>query len=378
MKPLKLYYATNRKHVGKDRFKPESYGIRFSDDGMENLRFGTVSVTADEKKINSFLGKESGYGQGAGERLTGYLTDQVRDSAKIEAFEEQLDPKASDEHQPGAKLGSLAMFDELQQIMLKAQDVVIYIHGYNVSWQGAVGSALALQEMLRLPVPNSKQESIVVLFTWPSDGMMLPFVSYASDRADAAASGNSFGRSILKFRDFLARLRSLARLKQATLCDQDVHLLCHSMGNFVLQNALGKIEQFTPGSCLPRLFKNIFLCAPDVDDTVLEPDQPMGRLHQLADYITVYHNREDRAIYLSDATKGNPARLGEHGAARPALIHQKIHQVDCSPIVKGVVEHGYYLNGRVNEDIRYSINDIAFDKRPKLRMAVNGNLWKMK
>ena len=378
MKTLKLYYATNRRHLGKNRFKPDAYGTRFSDDGMENLRFGKVMAAADEKIISSFLGKETGYGRGAGEKLTSYLTDQVRDSAKIEAFEELLDPKASDVHQPGATLGSFAMFEELQQLMLKANDVVIYIHGFNVSWHGAVGSALALQEILRLPVPDSKQESIVVLFTWPSDGMMLPFVSYTSDRADAAASGNSFGRSILKFRDFLARLRSLARLNQATLCDQDVHLLCHSMGNFVLQNAVGKIEQFTPGACLPRLFKNIFLCAPDVDDTVLEPDQPMGRLHQLADYITVYHNREDRAIYLSDATKGNPARLGGQGAARPALIHQKIHQVDCSPIVRGAVEHGYYLNGRVNEDIRYSINDIAFDKRPKLRVAVNGNLWKMK
>jgi esterase/lipase superfamily enzyme len=378
MKTLKLYYATNRKHVGKDRFKPESYGTRFSDDGMENLRFGTVTVAADEKKIRSFLRRESGFGLGAGEGLTGYLMNQVRDSAKIDVFEEQLDPKASDVHQPGAKLGSNVMFEELQQIMLKANDVVIFIHGYNVSWQGAVGSALALQEMLRLPVPNSKQETIVVLFTWPSDGMMLPYVSYASDRADAAASGNSFGRAILKFRDFLGKLRSLARLRQTTLCNQDVHLICHSMGNFVLQNAAEKIEQFTPGTCMPRLFKHIFLCAPDVDDSVLEPDQPMGRLHQLADNITVYHNREDRAIYLSDATKGNPARLGGQGAARPALIHQKIHQVDCSPIVKGLVEHGYYLSGRVNEDIRYSIHDIAFEKRPKLRVVVNGNLWKMK
>ena len=46
MTKLTLYYATNRKHEGKDRWHPESYGTKFSDDGMENLRFGAVSVEA--------------------------------------------------------------------------------------------------------------------------------------------------------------------------------------------------------------------------------------------------------------------------------------------------------------------------------------------
>ena len=46
MATLTLYYATNRNYEGEDRWHPDSYGTKFSDDGMENLRFGFVSVDA--------------------------------------------------------------------------------------------------------------------------------------------------------------------------------------------------------------------------------------------------------------------------------------------------------------------------------------------
>ncbi len=45
---LKLFYATNRRHQGKDRWHPEGYGKDFSRDGMENLPFGQATVEADD------------------------------------------------------------------------------------------------------------------------------------------------------------------------------------------------------------------------------------------------------------------------------------------------------------------------------------------
>ena len=87
---------------------------------------------------------------------------------------------------------------------------------------------------------------------------------------------------------------------------------------------------------LPRLFEHIFLCAPDVDDTALEEGQPLWRAHELARSVSVYHNRGDAALVISDFTKGNPDRLGSNGPARPAHVHNKVHQVDCTPIVKGL------------------------------------------
>ena len=44
---LTLYYATNRNHLGADRWKPEGYGSKFSQDGVENLRFGRLTLEVD-------------------------------------------------------------------------------------------------------------------------------------------------------------------------------------------------------------------------------------------------------------------------------------------------------------------------------------------
>lgn len=378
MKTLTLYYATNRKHEGKNRWRPDGYGTKFSDDGSENLRFGKLTLQADEGKMTRCLDAPAGRGVGKGDQLGDYLASCAA-TAKIQSYQEKLRPDYSDAQQPEKRLGSEALFNDLKQQMHQLTDVLIYIHGFNVSWTSAVGSALGLQETLNhSPVRDPKQKVLVVLFTWPSDGVALPFVSYKSDRTDARASGYAVGRGFLKLRDYLAMLRDRSR-GGAALCDQDIHLLCHSMGNYVLQNALERMNEFTPGTALPRIFENVFLCAPDVDDNTLEPGEPMGSLHELTRNISIYFNRGDRALTVSDYTKGNPDRLGSAGAARPALLHNKIHEVDCTPIVHGLVEHSYYLVGDVNADIRQSVDGVPQDnpQRKRKRSPTLDRVWVM-
>lgn len=379
MAKLTLYYATNRRHEGKDRWRPDSYGTKFSDDGMENLRFGFVSVDADDKKIAKYLGadvQDCGVGDGIG--LGDYLSECAR-TARIEAYRELGSPNVADvEH---AKLGSKAMFADVMSDMEKSSDVLIYIHGFNVSWYSAVGYALALQTMLQnAATRDPSQNALVVLFTWPSDGMAIPWASYKSDRSEAAGSGAAVGRAFLKARDFLAGLRDRARKGGKELCGQDIHLLCHSMGNFLLQSALARTFDFTPGNTLPRLFEHVFLCAPDVDDKALEPGEPLERVDQIARNVTIYHNRGDKAMVISDYTKGNPERLGGSGAAHPALLHNKVHQVDCTPVVHGFIEHSYYLTGNVSADIRAGIDGWEQDdpRRNRERNATLNNVWVMK
>lgn len=374
MAKLTLYYATNRKHEGDDRWNPTGYGRNFSDDGMENLRFGKVILDADENEINQALNKDMGAcGKGDGERLAKHLA-KCAETATIRAYPEKIDRKLADSQQKDAKFGSLAMFADLKSAMEQNSDALIYIHGFNVSWHEAVGAALALELMLNNSTLRDPGQHVrVILFTWPSDGLALPYVSYKSDRSEAAGSGFAVGRGLLKARDFLASLG------KEGLCGQDIHLLCHSMGNYLLQTALERMDQFTPGNALPRLFEHIFLCAPDVDDSVLEPGQPMGRIHELARSVSVYHNRGDVAMVVSDYTKGNPERLGSGGAARPALLHNKVQQIDCTPIVRGLVEHSYYLSGHVNADIRQGIDGLSHGdiSRRRARDSNFANIWTM-
>ncbi len=380
MAKLELFYATNRRHEGGTSLRPDTYGTAFSEDGIQNLRFGRVEVDADEAKIADLLKKDRApIGPGAGEELAMQLSKSA-EKARILAYREKL-PAGTDKAAAGeVVLGSKAMFADLKHLMDGKTDVLVYVHGFNVAWAEAVGYALALQLMLnRGGGTDAAQQVAVVLFTWPSDGQAKPWLSYKSDRAEGSASAGAFARGLLKLRDFLAELRDRARGTKVKLCGQDIHLLCHSMGNFVLQNTLPKIDDFTPGDAFPRLFEHIFLCAPDLDDDSLELPEKLGRVHELARSVTLYHNRDDVAMHISDYTKGNPDRLGGYGAARPALLHNKVHQVDCTEVVTGIVEHSYYLEGWVNQDIRFSIEGRE-QTDPVRRRELKGpqqNVWKM-
>jgi hypothetical protein len=125
MATFKLYYATNRNHVGKNRWKPESYGKKFSDDGVENLRFGRLTLSADDAEIKKHLkAKVGAAGIGDGEKLGKYLTGRAK-SAAIEAYAETLEKGISEAGQPGAKFGSKAMFGDLKTDMEKCSDVLV-------------------------------------------------------------------------------------------------------------------------------------------------------------------------------------------------------------------------------------------------------------
>ena len=380
MTTLNLFYATNRRHTGDDRWSPTGYGTDFSSDGQENLRFGKVSFDADDIEIKKHLqrkkkGEKDG---GDGEKLAGYLAKCVNKASTIKAYAEKISNKTADKHQAKARFGSNSLFEDLRKSMLKKSDVLVYIHGFNVSWSDAVAAAASLQLMLNRHNAPGDKAILVILFTWPSNGKALPYVSYKSDRTEAGGSGKAFGRGLLKLRDYLEKLKTDSKEMNAILCKQEIHLLCHSMGNYVLQKTLKRMRNFAYGRSLPRLFEHVFMCAPDVSDDILEPGNEMGDLHEITRNVTLYHNKGDLAMSISDYTKGNPDRLGHEGAARPAQLHRKCHQVDCSPLVSGLVEHSYYLWGPVNNDISFSIDGLVHEdssSRRRKRHANYNNVW---
>ena len=90
--------------------------------------------------------------------------------------------------------------------------------------------------------------------------------------------------------------------------------------------------------------------------------------------------RGDLAMPVSDYTKGNTDRLGWRGASRPAELDGRVHQLDCSDIVTGLVEHGYYACGRVNDDIRRSIDEVPPDAPMRHREPMRHgwpNVWRL-
>ncbi len=369
---LTLYYATNRNHIGQ-RWAPESYGQDFSADRANNLRFGRITVEVSINKVKHFLSQKVDERIGDGEGLSTYIEEKLRKKHLISAFQEPDDAEST----TNSPLASTTAFHELKKQMEAKRDLVVFIHGFNVDWFQAVASAMALELMLnRHSQDNDKlKDTSVFLFSWPSNGHMMKNKAYLSDRSDAEDSSVAVARGFLKLRDFLMTLRPKHNEPTLKECGQQLHLLCHSMGNYVLQHALTSLIELNNQKHLPQLFQHIFMCAPDVDDNIFEPDQPMVNLHRLARQVTVYYNNGDLAMYISDYTKGNVDRLGHNGCARPLQLHNKVNQVNCSNIVGGITEHSYYLWATVNEDIRQSIDGVKLDDPTRNRQQQSRQVW---
>ncbi len=304
---VKVYFGTNRKPNRQP--KPDDFGRGFSKEGLASLRFGMAEVT--------------------GENLDTY---EIFVAPEILRKDTERKIKGG----KGSVLGSLNVFGRVRDKMIAhTRDTVIFIHGYNVSFKDALTAAAQLK--LNISADAGGPGANVVLFSWPSDGSMMPYIAYANDRQDAAASGPAFARGLLKLGDFLRGSTP------EEICDQRIHLVAHSMGNYVLRHTVQEIVAQSSGRPV-RLFDQVLLMAADEDDDAFEYDYKLKPLPKLAKRINVYFNNNDRAMAVSDKTKGNPDRLGDDGPRVPRGIPGKVTLIDCTPVVEGIVEHSYFLD----------------------------------
>jgi len=232
-----------------------------------------------------------------------------------------------------------SLFGEIQTNMkADVQDTVLFIHGFDYKFNEAlVGLGLLRQ---RLNLGEFKAANMVV-FTWPSDGSMTPFLSYASDRRDAKDSGEAGGRALLQLSDFLNAL------KPGDFCRGRIHIVAHSMGVYVLRNAIQALIKNLPASP-PTLFDQVLLIAGDEDYDALELDYKLAPLSHLCKRIHVYYNPEDIALDISRTTKGNPRRLGSRGPRNSAAIPDSVVLVDASNVSRWNDSdwdyHHYYIH----------------------------------
>lgn len=322
---VKVYFGTNRKPNRKSA--PDDFGRGFSEAGLASLRFGMAEVTGD--KLDSYELYV------APERLRKDADRKIKDGK-------------------GSVLGSLNVFERVRRKMTaRARDTVVFIHGYNVGFKAALTAAARVKRNFSTDAGGPGVN--VVLFSWPSDGSMMPFIAYANDRQDAAASGPAFARGLLKLTDFLRG----STPQEA--CDQRIHLVAHSMGNYVLRHTVQEVVAHSAGRPV-RIFDQVFLMAADEDDDAFEHEYKLKPLPRLAKRVNVYFNNNDRAMAISDKTKGNPDRLGDDGPRVPRGIPGKVTLIDCTPVVEGIVEHSYYLDTpKVVADMREVLVGTAAD-----------------
>ena len=181
-------------------------------------------------------------------------------------------------------------------------EVLVFVHGYNLTFEDAVCQAAQLAERLDFA-------GVPILYSWPSEGKAH---RYAVDERNVERTLPCFAE--------------LLRLVLSGSGARTVHAIAHGMGNRVLLRALG-----APGPLQP--LGQIVFAAPDVDRDTFLGLAP--RCRGRAERFTLYGSSRDRAVRASRIVHVRP-RAGE--AADAMVVAPGIDSIDASAADTSLLE----------------------------------------
>jgi esterase/lipase superfamily enzyme len=245
----------------------------------------------------------------------------------------------------GAFLTSIA--DTLGGSAEDAKQILLYVHGFNVSFDDAVRRAAQITIDFRFG-------GVPVAFTWPSGGNLW---SYNADWASVLWSARHI-------ESFLADLME-------KFPDYRIHVVAHSMGSMGVLHALRLMA--ARGGKLPKI-TSVILCAPDFDAPFFS-EQIASEIRALSAHWVIYASQHDFSLRTS--AKLNAAlRLGT-----PITLVDGFEVIDASSVEVtpwSVPEtHSYYATKElVIDDMVKALNGLTAPQRSLKSKQVDGRaVW---
>jgi len=319
---IPVFYATDRKWVGS----PRRYtGARAS---SEDLSYGVVTISMPtHRKVGESPSRMSRSRKVLFIEVTrpGFnpkkycevmSVDQEQGSGFVE--------KAGDVVR--APAGGADDAEASRPGTAEAHDVLVFIHGYNVSFEAAAKRAAQFAYDLDFT-------GVIVLYSWPSRGTG---IGYPADGNSAEWSTPHF---VHLLRDVLP-----------TIGARRIHVVAHSMGNQILVRALDRMEP----SADTRLGHVVF-AAPDVDAGVF--GQIANGFGDGAMSYTLYTSSKDLALRVSGILGGR-----DRAGARNPHATARVEIIDASQLPKtDLLGHSGFADGRT---MLNDLKDLLIYDRP--------------
>jgi esterase/lipase superfamily enzyme len=226
---------------------------------------------------------------------------------------------------------------------LSADDVLLFIHGYNTTFEAAILRTAQLVHDLRFPGKG-------LAFSWPSRGSL---DGYGHDEEQNAGS-------VAALVELFKHLRQPDARSGKT---RTVHIIVHSMGNRVFLQAARQLELDTHAPAARRAFGHVALAAPDVDATTFSALVP-AVIRQSAS-TTLYYCQSDRALLASRALHlDKPVGLGPFFA-------EGLDTVCADRVNTSFLGHGYFSSAHpLLIDLQLTI---LYNQKPAGRLPPLGN-----
>ncbi|MDH5536836.1 MAG: alpha/beta hydrolase, partial [Betaproteobacteria bacterium] len=237
------------------------------------------------------------------------------------------------------KLVSLAELDfwrqaqeALAQCDAGERRALVFIHGFNVSFEDAALRAAQIGVDLKVP-------GIMAFYSWPSKGSVL---GYSADEATIEASERQISAFLMRF--------------AAESGAERVDVLAHSMGNRALLRSLQRImhQAVQAGK---MTFGQLLLAAPDIDAELFrELASVYGRLAQRT---TLYVSAKDKALAASGIVHDHPRA----GYTPPVTVLPEIDTIEVSNVDLTFLGHGYYAAAR---DLLHDMHELILHGSPPM------------
>ncbi len=227
----------------------------------------------------------------------------------------------------------------------ESDEVLVFVHGFNVRFEEAVYRAAQIGF-------DGKYQGQLVLFSWPAGAVQRliegPYLmrTYQDNKKNAAAS-------IAHFEELLTRIAGAGKR---------IHLVVHSMGHQVVLPALARMSENLPAGTIQELILN----APDFSTQEFKTLLPSIR--KIAVRTTVYCSPSDNALAASTRVNGN-ARLGS------CTLMEGIDTIDVSEVDRpvlgvGGLGHGYYAGRPIIGDVSQLLLGMDAPRRMFIKRTV--------
>jgi esterase/lipase superfamily enzyme len=233
-----------------------------------------------------------------------------------------------------------ALRAELAALSHAERVALVYLHGYNVSFDDAAIRAAQIGFDLKVL-------GLTAFFSWPSCGSIL---SYFADTNRIAASERHIA-------DFLIRVATDSGASA-------VHLIAHSMGSLGLARAIPRITAQASSAGGVR-FGQIVLAAPDME---VELFRDLAAIYpSISERTTMYVSKKDRALRLAKRLQ----RHNRAGFSPPVTVVPRIDTVEVSKIDVTLLGHRYYAEAEslLTDMIALLQHNDPPSRRPRLREA---------
>lgn len=226
--------------------------------------------------------------------------------------------------------------------------VTFFVHGYNETWDAA---ARRYDTILQNLFSGNNSLGECILFSWPSEGSTL---GYLPDRSEARQSGEDFADVLSELYDCLATNQRIAAGDPSKACRAQTSVICHSMGNYLLENAMNIAWTRKNRPLLISLINQLLMVAADVDNDIFSAGDSVKKgdgegIANLTYRATALYSGRDSVLGISAGMKHfGKRRLGRSGLDTTCPIPDNVWDIDCSALIpqqtNGMQVHSAYFD----------------------------------